>query len=249
LKKGDATALKKELSEMRDALRKLEAMPDSAEKRAAKEKLARQLNEMAQAMKQEMNSPQLAAALQRALEQLSQGGKQGMQGAQDSLELSEQELAQLAQAMKDAQSLEDALKNLQMAKQLCDLGQLDGEACKACNSMSDYAALFAAKCAGLKPGEGGPGMGPGIGDGSRRPEDESTKTDFKKEKSPSQLTAGKMLLEWKTKEVGETGARAEEYRETVARVKQGVSEAIQQEQVPPGYHETIKKYFDALPAK
>jgi hypothetical protein len=32
-------------------------------------------------------------------------------------------------------------------------------------------------------------------------------------------------------------------------VKQGVSEAIQQEQVPPGYHEAIKKYFDTLPEK
>ena len=58
-----------------------------------------------------------------------------------------------------------------------------------------------------------------------------------------------MLLEWKTKEIGETGARAEEYRTGVQRVKQGVSEAIQQEQVPPGYHQAIKKYFDALPEK
>jgi hypothetical protein len=35
----------------------------------------------------------------------------------------------------------------------------------------------------------------------------------------------------------------------VREVKQGVSEAIQQEQVPPGYHDAIKKYFDTLPAK
>ena len=123
-------------------------------------------------------------------------------------------------------------------------------ACKDCKGAGDYAALFASKMAQL--GElvpGGSGMGPGIGNGAKRPEDESTKSDFKSEKSPSQLTAGKMLLEWKTKEVGETGARSEEFREGMQRVKQGVSEAIQQEQVPPGYHEAIKKYFDALPAK
>ncbi len=32
-------------------------------------------------------------------------------------------------------------------------------------------------------------------------------------------------------------------------VKQGVSEALQAEQVPPGYHDAIKKYFDTLPEK
>ena len=102
---------------------------------------------------------------------------------------------------------------------------------------------------GGPPGGDGSGNGPGIGNGAKRPEDESAKTGFKTEKSISQLTGGKMLLEWQTKEVGETGARAEEYRANVQRVKQGVSEAIQQEQVPPGYHEAIKKYFDSLPEK
>ena len=48
---------------------------------------------------------------------------------------------------------------------------------------------------------------------------------------------------------GGCGTRAEDFRNTVREVKQGVSEAIQQEQVPPGYHEAIKKYFDTLPAK
>ena len=118
--------------------------------------------------------------------------------------------------------------------------------------MADFEKLFAEKMAGLgqggEPGENA-GMGPGIGNGAKRPENDATKTGFKTEKSNSQLTGGKMLLEWKTKEVGETGARSEEYRTSVQRVKQGVSEAIQQEQVPPGYHEAIKKYFDSLPEK
>jgi hypothetical protein len=32
-------------------------------------------------------------------------------------------------------------------------------------------------------------------------------------------------------------------------VKQGVAEAIRSEQVPPGYHTTIQKYFDRLGEK
>ena len=257
LKQGDMSALKKELGDMREQLRKLAEMPDSAEKRAAQEKLMQQLNDLAQAMKQEMNSPQMAAALERALQQLDMAklgelSKEGAKAAMDSLNLSEQELKQLAQAMQDGKALEDALKNLQMAKQLAGQGKLDGQELQGAGGMADFEKLFAEKMAVLgeqHPGEGGEGTGPGIGDGSKRPENDATKTGFKTEKSNSQLTGGKMLLEWKTKEVGETGARTEEYRSNVQRVKQGVSEAIQQEQVPPGYHEAIKKYFDSLPEK
>ena len=258
LKKGDVTALKKELGDMRDQLRKLAEMPDSAEKRAAQEKLMQQLSDLAQAMKQEMNSPQLAAALERALQQvdmakLGEMSKEAANAAMDSLNLTEEELKQLAQAIQDGKALEDALKNVQMARQLAGEGKLDGKDLAGAAGMAEFAILFAEKMAGL--GKNGPpngddsGDGPGIGNGAKRPEDESAKTGFKTEKSKSQLTGGKMLLEWKTKEVGETGARSEEYRTNVQRVKQGVSEAIQQEQVPPGYHEAIKKYFDALPEK
>ena len=49
--------------------------------------------------------------------------------------------------------------------------------------------------------------------------------------------------------MGPTGARTEDYREAVREVKQGVSEAIVAEQVPPGYHTAIQKYFDSLPEK
>jgi hypothetical protein len=170
----------------------------------------------------------------------------------DSLQLSEGELQKLAQSMKDGQALDEALKNLQMAKQLAAQGKLDGEAAKDAQGMADYAALFELKMAelGAQAGQiGVPGMGAGIGDGSKRPEDDSVTTGFKPEKSTSALAGGKMLLEWKTKEVGETGARDPAFRDAVREVKQGVSEAIQQEQVPPGYHEAIKKYFDTLPAK
>lgn len=256
LKKGDVSGLKKELAEMRDQLRKLASMPDNAEKRAAQEKLMQQLNDLAQAMKQEMNSPQVAAALERAMQQLDMA-KDAAQAAQESLQLGEEELKQLAQAIQDGKALEDALKNLQMAKQLAQQGKLDGAEAKGANGMADFEKLFREKMAALGEGKvgqageanGGPALGPGIGDGSKRPEDETAKTGFKTEKSNSQLTGGKMLLEWKTKEVGDTGARAAEYRDNIQRVKQGVSEAIQQEQVPPGYHEAIKKYFDALPER
>jgi hypothetical protein len=152
--------------------------------------------------------------------------------------------------MKDQQSLEEALKNLQMAKQLADQQKLDGQQCKDCNGMGDYASVYAKMM--NKDGSGsGPGMGPnpGQGFGGKAEENDETETDFKRERSPTQLVAGKTLLQWKTQEIGPTGQRTEEYREAVRQVKQGVSEAIAAEQVPPGYHGAIQKYFDALPEK
>jgi hypothetical protein len=253
LKKGDLTDLKKELAEMREQMRQLAAQPDSAEKRAEREALAQRLNQFAEAMKQTANSPQLSEALSRAqtqldLSKLSQLSPEATQSAMDSLQLSEQELEQLAQALQDGKALEDALKNLQMARQLAGEGQLDGDALKNANGMSEYAVLFAKKMSelGATPDDGGSGLGPGRGNGSKRPEDDTTESAFKSEKSSSALAGGKLLLEWKTKEVGETGARAEEVAKTLREVKQGVSEAIRQEQVPPGYHDAIKRYFDSL---
>ena len=257
LKQGDVSGLKKEFAELREAIRKVSAMPDSAEKRAAQEKVMEKVNELAQALKQEMNSPQVGAALERALQQLDMAklgelSKEATQAALESLQLSDQELKELGQAIQDGKALEDALKNLQRAKQLAGKGKLDGKDLQGAGGMADFEKLFAEKMAGLGPG-GEPGekagLDAGIGNGAKRPENDATKTGFKTEKDISQITGGKMLLEWKTKEVGETGARAAEYRDNVQRVKQGVSEAIQQEQVPPGYHEAIKKYFDSLPEK
>jgi len=257
LEKGDATALKNELGELREAARQLAAQADSAEKRAAEQQLAQRLNELAQAMKQMTGSPQLHEALQRASTQLDLAkqdplSKEAMEGAISSLELSEQEIEKLAQSLRDGKALEDALKNLQMARQLAEAGQLDGTAGEGIKGMEAYAALFGEKMseagAAAPLGREAP-LGQGPGNGALRPEDELAKTGFKQEKSPSQIAGGKMLLEWKTKQVGETGARTEDYQAAMRSVQQGVAEAIQQEQVPPGYHEAIKRYFDSLPAK
>jgi hypothetical protein len=78
------------------------------------------------------------------------------------------------------------------------------------------------------------------------PEDDSAKTGFKTEQSKSAVTAGKVLLSMQTKGLSDTGEAEENYATSINQVKQGVSEAILQEQVPPGYHEEIKKYFDTL---
>ena len=55
-----------------------------------------------------------------------------------------------------------------------------------------------------------------------------------------------MLMEWKTREVSDAGPAREEYLRAVQDVRQQASEAVVQEQIPPGYQAAIKKYFDTL---
>jgi len=66
------------------------------------------------------------------------------------------------------------------------------------------------------------------------------------EQSKSAVTAGKILMSVKTQGLSDRGDAKKEYRTLIQKVKQGSSEAILQEQVPPGYHEGIKSYFNNL---
>ncbi|KPK99785.1 MAG: hypothetical protein AMK75_06350 [Planctomycetes bacterium SM23_65] len=63
------------------------------------------------------------------------------------------------------------------------------------------------------------------------------------------MTAGKILLKWKTLGTAPAGKAKIEYDQQIREVKKGVSEAILREQVPPGYHDAIRKYFDSLEKK
>jgi tetratricopeptide (TPR) repeat protein len=121
-------------------------------------------------------------------------------------------------------------------------------------TIADYAKLYEQLLAqgrgdgdgtGNRPGMGGMG-GPGQGRGGKAPEDDSITTGFKSEKEKTQLLAGKILMQMKTKGLSDPGKANEQYLQSVRDVRQGVSEAIVQEQVPPAYHDAIQKYFDSL---
>jgi hypothetical protein len=163
----------------------------------------------------------------------------------DSLKLTQNELAQLAKAMADMKNLEQMLKALQLAKALHNMQPLDGKDFMELGDLKAYAAFCQGKCDSLCkiPGMG---LSPGQGYGPRPHGDENSQTDFHPEKSASLLQPGRMLMEWKTREVSEAGPAREDYLRAVQDVRQQASEAIVQEQIPPGYQATIKRYFDTL---
>jgi hypothetical protein len=178
--------------------------------------------------------------------------QESIEAAEKSLDLTKLELKEIAQSAKDLKALEEALKVVQMAKQLNDQEKLQGEDEEGTKTMEEYAEYYSQLLAelGMTEGQGdedGEGMGgEGMGEGGKAPEDESIVTDFKTEQSRSAVTAGKVLLSQKTKGMSDKGDASKEYKTLIQKVKQGYSEAILQEQVPPGYHDGIKSYFDNL---
>ena len=265
LQEGNAESVKSEmqkamqdLQDLREQLEKLSKAQTPEEKEAAEKRTAElerqlkdrldKLNEFAE---KKVNSEQLSAALERAMQQLEEARnpemmQEAMDGLKESMELSELELEEIAQSADDMKTLEEALKAIQMAKKLNEQEKLDGEQCQGCKSLKDYEEIYAQLLAELGEGDG-EGMGNrGQGEGGKAPEDDSVDSDFQSEYSKSQIQAGKVLLSMKTQGEGEEGNVVKDYRKLINQVQQGVSEAIVLEQVPPGYHDSIKSYFDSL---
>lgn len=259
LQEGSTESLRKEIDQLKQDLQKLAKSSDPIERQEQLRKVEERLKRMEKFARENANSKPLAAALQRAMQQLDAArkagiGKEGekalsteaLESMKESLELSKMELQEIAQSARDLKELEKALQTLQMAKQANQQGELDGQECEDCVSLEDYQEYYKELIAQLGEGDGQGLGGRGMGEGDVAPEDESVKSGFKTERSKSAVTAGKVLLSLQTKGLSDTGEAEQNYATQLNNVKQGVSEAILQEQVPPGYHEEIKKYFDTI---
>lgn len=265
MSKGDASGMKKEIAELANLARKLSELEKGAERAKLEQEMKQRMANLSEFVERELKSRPAAGALSRAMEQMGMSDAKGlsqeaMQALQESLDLSGMELDKLAQSARDLKGIEDALRALQMAKSLNKMQALDGKDCEGCQNMGDYADLYkklmaARKGAGDGEGDGqGPdegeeggngGMGnKGRGRGGKAPEDPDAESDFVPEQSRSAMTAGKILMEWKTKGLADAGSSKVEYARQVENLKRGVAEAILHEQIPPGYHEAIQKYFD-----
>ena len=200
---------------------------------------------------------------------------EAMKELAEQLDLAKMEMQENAQTRRDMQELEKALEALAMAQQCNNQGEngLDGGQCQNPGqtpgegagekgegsgqmaneqgmTMDEYQDFYEQMLAQQGQGQGqgrGQGMkGPGTGEGGEAPEDPTKKNNFKSERSKTALHAGRILMKWETKETAKKGAVAKDYLNHVREVQQGVSEAIVQEQIPPGYHESIQNYFDSL---
>jgi hypothetical protein len=256
LQQGNAGGVQKELQDIKQALQKLAQTKDPIERSELMQQLKEKMAALEKLAEDKLNNKELASALERAMQQLelseqSDLSKEALESAMESLELSQAEVQELEQAMKDLKELEQALKAIQQAKKLNDQEKLDGAKAGDCKTLADYEALYAQLLAegGAESEEEkeGEGMGQrGFGKGGEAPEDDSVETGFKSEQSKSAVVAGKMLMSMQQKGEAEKGEVVRDYKALLTTVKQGAMEALNTEQIPPGYHEGIKSYFDAL---
>ena len=256
LQQGNAGGIQKEMQDLKQALQKLAQTKDPVKRAELMQQLKERLGDLEKLAQDKLHNEELASALDRAMQQLELSEQndltqEALESAMQSLELSQAELKELEQAVKDMKELEQALKTIQQAKKVNEGEKLDGEKSGDCKTLADYESLYAKILA--ESGEGGEeekegeGMGQrGFGKGGEAPEDDSVETGFKTEQSKSAVVAGKMLLSMQQKGEAEKGEVVRDYKQLLQTVKQGAMEALNTEQIPPGYHEGIKGYFDAL---
>jgi hypothetical protein len=253
LQSGSTESIKKELAAVQRDLEELAKTMDPARKAELAQKLRERLDALSQFANEQSGSKPLAAALKRTQEQMRMAAKAAQSGdpqdpaaqealkaAAESAKLADKELEQIAQSAKDLNELEKALSVLQKAKQLNNSDLLDGSKMDGLQSMSDYEAMYDKMMKGAQPDMGE------FGEGGPAEENDSKKSGFKTELSKSQIAKGKVLLTLKTKGMGDPAEVKEQYRTAVRDVKQNLSEAILREEIPPGYHEGIKGYFDSI---
>lgn len=266
MKKGDSSGLKKKIEELQKKAEQLKQSKDPTEQQQLRQELKQGMQDLADFAAQDPNAAAMGAAVSRAMQQMDMSSLSGMSqesmaAMQESLNLSQMEMESLAQTMRDMQAMQQAMQAAQMARQANQQQPLDGSQCQGqgqgmgqCDAMAAYTQFYK-QCMGqgqgmgMGQGQGQGGMGgQGQGRGNIAPEDDSVASAFKTEKEKTAMKAGKMIMQWKTKEVSQAGEINKDYATAMSDVKQGVAEAMLQEQIPPGYHDGIKQYFDTLDA-
>lgn len=254
LQQGASEGLQERLDEVEEALERLTKTTDPVERSELQRKIQKQLKELADFSSSKAGSQAMTAALERAMEQLKAGknealSQEAMQALKESLELSREEMQLLAQSVRDMKNLEEALELISMSKQMNAQDQLDGEMFGGEMTLADYAEMYNEMMGMGGDGEGdGEGTGGrGMGEGGTVEEDDAAKTDFVDEKTKAAVQKGKILLSIKTKGLSDTGDIADaEYRRVAGELREELDAVLEQEQIPPGYVDGIKQYFDAI---
>ena len=261
LQRGSTESLKRELDKLKQDLKELTRLDDNdSESKQRREELTRKLQKKIRDIQsfatKNLDSKQpLSSALKRARQQLKAAtagdkelARKALQHLTETMDLAKQELQQLAQTARDLQDIEKSLQAMKMARKANDKGQLDGKLVENAKSLDDYRELYSQlmQQLGETVSEGEGTGNRGIGKGGEVPEDDSTRTNFKKELSKSVVSAGKVLLTLKTKGQSDSGDVKRAYRKSITTIQQGVSEAIDKEEIPKGYIEGIKRYFNSL---
>jgi hypothetical protein len=237
-------ALEKQLNQMESKLRKMADAHDKARqslkkqieelKKKGQNQQAKELEEKLAQMQQQQAQMQLAKQIADQLGQCSKcmqkGDKAGAAAAMSKLQ---EQLADLQQQADEMAMLDEAMSELDIAKDSINCKECNGEGCAACMSMGQNRF-------------GKPGMGLGRGRGNGPRPEEKTNSKFYDTKVKQQTGKGSALVVDFVDGPNMKGQVQQEIKTQFESVRAEETDPLTGQQLPRAYREHTQKYFDTL---
>ena len=198
------------------------------------EKLQQKLDQLAQQQPQMQALQKLAQQMGECQACMKAGDQQGAQQALDGLA---QQMQQMQMDADEMAMLDEAMQQIEMAKQLMACGQCQGAGCQACQG----------KMAGNSNKQGnqnGPGIGKGSGPG-RMPED-LEKTGFRDSQVRQNAQKGAMTFGGLVDGPNIAGVAAEQIKAEMTTEAAEPADPLTSERLPRSRREHAEEYFNKL---
>lgn len=193
------------------------------------DEIEKQLSKLSQQQSQMDQLQKMAEKLGQCSQCMKQGDKAG---AQQAMEAMKSQLADLADQAEELAMLDDALSELDMAKDSMNCKECQGEGCAACQGRNN------------RVGRMGMGLGRGRGTGPR-PE-EKTNTGFFDTKAKTKTGKGSAVVVGSVEGPNIKGRVDQQIQTEFDAAEAADEDPLTDQQLPRAYREHAKTYFDAL---
>ena len=241
LKEGQFEAAAKKLGDLAKALEK--------QKLSGKDmkRLQKELKMMSERLKK---MPGLRKTLQKAAASLSD---KDVRKALEQMQMAKVKMEDMKAAQDQLEMMEEAFGKVAKIKRGFGGEPRRWQFCRNCGAQlrteQEIWSGFCERCrlAGLERQEGGGGFGgPGIGRGGNPGEIGAPPVDFESSKIRGMLGKGKILGVMTFRGEGEKGEVTVDYVETFMEYRQKAEDALEKEEIPHGYKDYVRQYFDAV---
>jgi chemotaxis protein histidine kinase CheA len=221
--------------QMADELNKQVAEKQAAGDQAGAQRLQQQLDKLAQQMN-DHSLEQMALKLGKSAKALQQGDAEQVAAQLKALEA---EMGKLAEQQAESEMIREALDEIASAKDGMNCKECDGAGCKACQGGDSHGGM---KGDGSK--KGGHEAGHGRGDGVE-PE-EKTDTSLYDTRVRQKVGRGTGVMTGLAPGPNTKGRVGEEIKHQWQEVRGDAADPLADQQLPRGYRDHAKTYFDAL---
>ncbi|MCL6502762.1 MAG: hypothetical protein K6T86_08760 [Pirellulales bacterium] len=198
-------------------------------------RLKQQLDKLAKQQASMQKLDKLAQQLGQAANALKQGDASAAKQAMQSLQ---QQMEQMQQELQEAELLDQALSEIEQAKEQLTCNECGGEGCKACQGG------MRGQAQGRNKRLGGMGMGAGRGQGPR-PES-PTKTGERKDLVKQKYRKGAAIFAGDAEGPNTKGRIEQEINLQFEQVESEEADPLTSQDLPKGYSKHAQEYFDKV---